>query len=289
MAAGNFQRALPRVLVHEGAFVNHPDDPGGATLQGITQGVYTAWRRNAGKPARPLSAALLRDPAWPGERDIIYRLQYWDRCSCDDLPAGVDYVVFDGAVNSGPVQSAKWLQRALGVRADGVIGEVTTRAAAAHPDHDALVAAICERRMAYLKALRTWSTFGRGWTARVAGVRSAGQAWATGRNVTLPVAAVGDAASARALISDARPAPATTLADAAAGAGVGSGTAAGVLQQAQDALAPLAGSSGMVATIVACLALAGVGLTLGGLGLGWWQRRRAAAQADALDLISEPA
>ncbi|MFC0282394.1 glycosyl hydrolase 108 family protein [Camelimonas abortus] len=70
----------------------------------------------------------------------IYRQQYWEKIRGDDLPPGVDYVVFDGAVNSGVAQSAKWLQRALGVRVDGIIGNATIAACWDVKDHDALIA-----------------------------------------------------------------------------------------------------------------------------------------------------
>lgn len=102
----------------------------------------------------------------PVERDDIYDRQYWDAVKADQLPAGVDYVVFDGAVNSGPMQSIKWLQRALQPvytgQIDGVMGLATLAALNATNNHDALVDRICDRRLAFLKALRTWCTFGRG-------------------------------------------------------------------------------------------------------------------------------
>lgn len=96
---------------------------------------------------QPRSVQKLTAP----ERDAIYRRQYWDAIKGDKLPAGVDYVVFDGAVNSGPKQSIKWLQRALGSayrgQIDGVIGLATFAALEATEDHDALIDRICDRRM----------------------------------------------------------------------------------------------------------------------------------------------
>ncbi|QRM54083.1 hypothetical protein F3Y30_05605 [Sinorhizobium sp. BG8] len=91
-------------------------------------------------------------------------------------PRAVSYVAFNGAVNSGVLQSAKWLQRALGIKADGVIGPATLAAIRACQNHDALVDAICDRRLAFLRGLKTWKTFGKGWASRVAGVRSVGKA-----------------------------------------------------------------------------------------------------------------
>ena len=82
------------------------------------------------------------------DRDAIYRKKYWTGSRCDDLPAGVDYCVFDGSVNSGVAQSAKWLQRALGVTVDGHIGDHTLLAAK-DADHAALVRSICDQRMEF--------------------------------------------------------------------------------------------------------------------------------------------
>ncbi len=122
MTASSFDEALKRVLVHEGGYADHPADPGGATMRGVTQRVYDGWRRRRGVPVR--SVRLIE----PGEVEAIYRLQYWDAVRADDLPAGLDYGVFDAAVHSGPGQAAKWLQRALGVTADGQVGEATLAA-----------------------------------------------------------------------------------------------------------------------------------------------------------------
>lgn len=192
MVASNFEPSLKRVLVHEGGYSNHPADPGGVTLEGVIQRVYDGWRRKQGLKSRPLTAAMRKEAVWQKERNAIYRAQYWDASRCDELPIGVDYCVFDGSVNSGPVQSGKWLQRALkkaGVYkggVDGHIGAGTVDAANKHPDHDQLVADICAERMAMLRSLRTWSTFGTGWTRRVNDVKKGGQAWAAGRTAPKP-------------------------------------------------------------------------------------------------------
>ncbi|MGU3496336.1 glycoside hydrolase family 108 protein [Xanthobacteraceae bacterium A53D] len=176
MAASSFDAALARVLVHEGGYSNHPKDPGGVTLQGVIQRVYDGYRADMGKTQKHLTKSMITDPGWITERDDIYRSQYWDAVRADDLPPGLDYVVFDGAVNSGPSQSAKWLQRALGVTADGQIGAVTLAAAKAHCDLSSLIEDICDRRLAMLKNLDTWPVFRGGWGRRVAEVRRAGKA-----------------------------------------------------------------------------------------------------------------
>ncbi|WP_158963896.1 glycoside hydrolase family 108 protein [Chachezhania sediminis] len=184
-----FARALPRILSHEGGFVNHPADPGGATNRGITQATYNGWLKSKGRGARPV-----RDVT-DAEVAAIYRVQYWDAIRGDDLPAGVAYAVFDAAVNSGPARAAKWLQAAVGVAADGVIGMQTLAAAAKAPAH-LVIDAMCDARMAFLKRLRTWPTFGRGWTRRVADVRELAHIWASDEGLAPPKVAAAPGAGA---------------------------------------------------------------------------------------------
>ena len=181
MVATNFSRSLTRVLVYEGGYSNHPADPGGATMKGVIQRVYDAYRDRKGLQRR--SVRQLEE----SELQEIYKKQYCDAVKGDDLPPGVDLVVFDGAVISGPSQSAKWLQRALGVPADGHIGIVTLQAAKTVQNQDGLVDKICDQRLAFLRSLRTFSTFGKGWTRRVADVRSVGKAWVNNTTIN-PIA-----------------------------------------------------------------------------------------------------
>jgi len=154
----NFEAALAAVLVHEGGYVNHPRDPGGATNKGVTQGVYDDWRVRHGKPKQ--SVRLITSE----EIGAIYKRDYWDRVRGDDLPSGVDYAVFDFAVNSGVSRASRYLQAAVGTPQDGVIGPQTIGAI---KDAKATVKAVCDKRMAFLRGLGTFNTFGRGWTRRV--------------------------------------------------------------------------------------------------------------------------
>lgn len=173
----NQQKALTRVLAHERGYSNHPQDPGGATNKGVTQRVYDAWRRSKGETARSVRSITADEVA------SVYDEQYWDRANCDRLPGGLDYAVFDYAVNSGVSRAGKDLQRELGVTADGVIGVGTLAAADAVADVAGLIDRLCDRRMRFLRSLRTFKTFGRGWTTRVEGVRSGAKAMAAGRRV----------------------------------------------------------------------------------------------------------
>lgn len=173
---GNFDRCLSFSLDEEGGFVNHPSDPGGATNHGITQAVYDTARVRWG-----LTSRSVRDIEMV-EVQSIYQYRYWLAIQGDDLPAGVDLAVFDAAVNSGPGQAAKWLQRAVNAEAqargraqiatDGAIGPKTITAAS-KCDPRGLVASISSQRLAMLKGLATWPVFGRGWSGRVARVEAA--------------------------------------------------------------------------------------------------------------------
>ena len=271
-----FDRALRNVLIHEGGKVDNPRDPGGRTNQGVTKRTYDAFRTRRGLQSRDVFAMVAQ------ERDAVYREQYWNAVRGDALPPGLDYVLFDGAVNSGPSQSVKWLQRGLGSRyggqIDGMIGNVTLAAVEAHPNHDALIRAICDRRLAFLKALSTWRTFGNGWSARVAAVKVTGQAWAMGdAGPEVHYVLNGEA---KALIEDATPQPNRGVADAITGAG----GAQAALAQAADQLTPMAASSEWIARIVTLLTVAGVLCFAGGLLWRAWASRRADERADVLDL-----
>lgn len=160
---GNFEKALALVLEHEGGYVNHPKDPGGATNKGVTQAVYDAYRKMRGRG--PMSVKFITGE----ELRAIYKFQYWDKVHGDFLPVGLDYAVFDFAVNSGVTRASKYLQAVLGVAQDGQIGAKTL--AAIHSS-TAVINALCDRRMGFLRNLKTFLTFGKGWTRRVTDVRA---------------------------------------------------------------------------------------------------------------------
>jgi lysozyme family protein len=161
----SFARALDLVLKEEGGFVDNPNDPGGATNKGITIGTFRQWVKPGGTVA-DLKAIT------PQQVATVYRHQYWDAIKGDDLPAGVDYAVFDFAVNSGVGRAARYLQRIAGVPDDGAIGNMTLAAVRGKPAAF-VIGQLCDSRLAFLRGLATWSTFGKGWGARVERVRAA--------------------------------------------------------------------------------------------------------------------
>lgn len=157
-----FERALNFVLRKEGGWSDHPSDPGGATMRGITLATYRAWRASRGLP-EPTKADL-RNISDDEVREI-YRANYWDACRCDDLPPPIALNIFDMAVNAGPARAIRLLQQALGVTEDGIIGPETLGAARSADQRD-LAIEYGARRIVYYGNLSTFSTFGLGWTRR---------------------------------------------------------------------------------------------------------------------------
>lgn len=146
MTQANFGNCLAFTLKYEGGKSNDPHDPGGRTMEGVTQATYDHYR--AMKAFGPKNVFMMSD----SERDEIYRNQYWDRVSGDGLRAGEDLCIFDFAVNSGP-------GRAL---------DIWRRCGGAKVKIDDLIHGICAYRLSFLQALRTWKYFGGGWGRRVA-------------------------------------------------------------------------------------------------------------------------
>ncbi len=170
MTATTFERAMTLVLQHEGGWSDDPQDPGGATNLGVTIGTLSL---HLGRPATRAEVRALT----PATVAPIYRRRFWDAIQGDALPAGLDYALFDFAVNSGPRRAVIGLQRALGIADDGRLGPVTL-AALAGRDVPALVNALSDGRLSFLRALSTWPRFGRGWGRRVEEVRKAALALA---------------------------------------------------------------------------------------------------------------
>jgi lysozyme family protein len=144
----NYDESLRRVLAHEGGYSNDAADPGGPTKYGITIHDYRLYINKNGTASDVRNMSI-------DDAKTIYRKRYWDALDCDDLPSGVDYTVFDYGVNSGIARSAKVLAKFKGQSPrDTIVG-------------------ICDERLAFLKRLKTWPVFGKGWGRRVAEVKAA--------------------------------------------------------------------------------------------------------------------
>ena len=161
----NYAVILPRTLKHEGGWADHPKDPGGATMRGITIGRYSQF---LGRQATKAELKAIPE----AHVQAIYRQGYWDQVQGDALPSGMDYTVFDASVNSGIGRGPKWLQKAVGVKADGKVGKGTITAARNISDPIGAIKRANANRMGFLKGLKTWGTFGKGWSRRVADVEA---------------------------------------------------------------------------------------------------------------------
>lgn len=137
----NFDACLRFTLQYEGLFSNHPRDPGSATMMGITRATLSRWR------GRPVTVSEVRNLK-RDEAAAIYRAWYWDAVGGDALPLGVDLMAFDIAVNMGPGRALTWLAE--------------TKNMAPYDRDDSMAV----RRLLFWKRLKTWATFGRGWSAR---------------------------------------------------------------------------------------------------------------------------
>jgi lysozyme family protein len=158
--------ALAHVLRWEGGWADDPADPGGCTKYGIT---LATWRDH-GHPRA--TCAGLRNIT-KAEAQAIYTATYWAQIQGDPLPAGVDLIVFDQAVNAGPVRAVRLLQQAVGAVVDGDLGPKTRAAAtiavvrygAAQTIQD-----LTHARLAYYRGLamrsRKLKRFLGGWTNR---------------------------------------------------------------------------------------------------------------------------
>ena len=159
----NWEKSLEAILHHEGGYVNHPKDPGGETNLGVTRRVYEEWIRFYGMRGKDMKDLEVEDV------EPIYRKNYWDRVKGDDLPAGLDLCVFDFGVNAGTGRAAKYLQSLVGATADGAIGPNTLKTVEVYVQIEGIEATIeayQKNRQEYYEKLKTFETFGRGWTRR---------------------------------------------------------------------------------------------------------------------------
>ena len=159
----NFPACHKITLAYEGGWSDHKKDPGGATMKGITLATFRRYVPGATKAdLRKISAA---------DVERIYRDGYWNPIKGDLLPAGVDLVTYDYGVNSGPSRSAKALQSVVGVRQDGKVGPNTINAVMDMVGKT-VIQKLCAKRLGFVRGLKTWATFGKGWSRRIADVEA---------------------------------------------------------------------------------------------------------------------
>lgn len=166
---GNFDFCLNELMKHEGLYSDHKDDPGGATMRGVTKRVYEEW---VGYPVtKDFMKTLTVDHV-----KTLYKVKYWDKVKGDALPDGLDLSVFDFGVNAGPRRANRYLQILVGATSDGIIGPATLQAVkdkGSQIGAKALVRGYADLRHSYYRKLKHFKTFGRGWTRRVDEVQEA--------------------------------------------------------------------------------------------------------------------
>ena len=153
----NFNKSFDLLMKSEGGFVQDPNDSGGATNLGVTIATWKAYVN------RPVSVQEIKDLT-PVMVKPLYKQNYWNPAGCEMLPSGLDYVVFDFAVNAGVKRSIKCLQKAVGTKADGVLGSIT-QALIVQSDPMDLVERFTQEKIAFYKSLNN-PHFEKGWLAR---------------------------------------------------------------------------------------------------------------------------
>ncbi len=159
-----FSASLDVVLGHEGGVSDRPEDPGGFTVRGITLGFLRRFGLD------PNNDGVIDRRDLIGMSDVaianIYRAKIWLPAQCDRLAPGLDLAVFDAAVNLGHPRALKLLQKALRVKPDGIIGDISRRAINnAHLPY--LLDEFTARRAFYYATRPKVVFFGLGWYRRV--------------------------------------------------------------------------------------------------------------------------
>jgi lysozyme family protein len=253
-----YQQILRETLKWEGGYSNHPRDPGGATMKGVIQTVYDAYRARKGLASRPVKE--IEDD----ELQDIYRRQYWDAVRGDDLlkvNPGLALCVFDFGVNSGPTRAIRYLQRCANVKEDGDIGEATLLSCGY-----VTVKRYQDMRRKFVRQIGTYDAFGKGWENRINGIEKAANRFSVG-SANAPEPDVPTMDGAGKAIGDK---PDTKGIDAATAAGGAAGTAIIVketvenVKEAGDAVSGLMAAAPWVA-----LAL----VVIGAAWFVWWKYR----------------
>jgi lysozyme family protein len=159
----NWQKSFELMLKSEGGYVNNPADPGGMTNLGVTKATWENW------VGRESDEAEMRGLT-PEKVEPLYKKKYWDAVRGDELPMGLDYLMFDFAVNAGAGRAIKTLQTAVGVTPDGGFGPMTMAAVQA-VDPVELIERFSQAKEDFYRSLNTFATFGKGWLNRVADVK----------------------------------------------------------------------------------------------------------------------
>ena len=164
-------KLVPFILSKEGGYSNDKDDKGGPTKHGIT---LATWRK-VGYDKNGDGVINKEDIKLLTEDDFhrVFKKNYWDACKADQIKdQSVANLLVDFAYNSGVARVSKFMQKIVGVTADGIIGSKTINAINNYPrGQRQLFATLKQRRINYLNGIVVANPiqkkFYNGWMNRV--------------------------------------------------------------------------------------------------------------------------
>ena len=173
----DFTQAFQLMIVHEGGYVNDPDDPGGETYKGVARKIFSKWdgwtKVDMLKRQPNFPASLDKDPELQQNVSDFYRVNFWDKMNGDQIAnQDVASSIFDFGVNAGSGTSASLAQMVVGVQSDGVIGpDSITAINNFDPDHflASFTVAKIARYVNIVKKRPTSRKYFYGWVIRALG------------------------------------------------------------------------------------------------------------------------
>lgn len=154
----NFNKCLNAVLKHEGGFIKHPKQPDLSSNSGITKKVYEGWAKKSVTEDQLESLSKT-------EIALFYKEKYWKVLQCDDLPHGVDLIVFDFAISAGPYKAVIKLQQAVNCYLDGNMGPQTIEAVNSQNIRD-VINKYKDLRLSFYRNIPGYDAFGASWEDR---------------------------------------------------------------------------------------------------------------------------
>lgn len=173
-AMAEFQTALQKVLVHEGKYINDPDDPGGETYKGIARNRHSKWSGwvciDLCKLVSGFPANLEKDVELQNHITLFYQVNFWDQLNADKIDSQlIANSIFDFGVNAGVKVSALLAQLVVEADADGVIGpQSIEKINSFDPDHflAAFTVAKIARYVSIIRKRPTSKKYLYGWVCR---------------------------------------------------------------------------------------------------------------------------
>lgn len=160
----SFDTTFDRVIGHEGGFQCDPKDRGNWTGGEVGKGKLVGTKFGLAAMTYPTVDIknLTVDQA-----KVIYKRDWWDALGMEKWGNAISFQMFDAAINHGTGRANQFLQRAARVKDDGAIGSATISAVKAMDHNDVLFRFLAER-LEYFTKVKTWESYSKGWTMRVA-------------------------------------------------------------------------------------------------------------------------